>query len=431
MSNTVECVTDWMTRQRWYAGKDHIPRLRVLASEEIPSDDPSAIIRNYLFMDDDGHTPTLYQVPIVERHTIPGGTGPYFIGKTDDGAYLFDGPHDPVYTRALIQILAPALSDRVTGSAVMSGEQSNTSIVFDLDGEPKVVAKVFRTLHHGENPDVELQSVLSAAGSPDVPRFFGQQTGEWLDIGRRSGHASGNLAFAQEFLVGASDGWKLAIRAAEEHRDFTAESRALGEATARVHAALAELMPGGDAQESDVEVTVAGWERRLGISANEVPAVAAHRAGIEHVYENAQQFAWPRLQRIHGDLHLGQALWIDGRGWLLIDFEGEPLRPMSDRNRPDSPLRDVAGMLRSFDYAQGATPSAPAGWAKACRDAYLEGYATASGNGREINVPLLNAFELDKAVYEAIYEARNRPAWLGIPLSGIESILARTLIRSV
>jgi len=431
MSDTLECVTDWMTRQRWYAGKDHLPLLRELTSIDLASADPDARIRVYLLMDDDGNQPTLYQVPIVERRTIPRGAGPYFIGKTDDDVYLFDGPHDPAYANALLAAAAPDLAITVTGSAVMSGEQSNTSIVYDVDGAPTIVCKVFRTLHHGNNPDVELQSALSVAGSPFVPRFVGEFTGEWQDVGRRSGMARGNLAFAQEYLPTAVDGWKLALRAAESREDFTEKSRALGEATARIHSGLADVMAARDAHESDVEMTVAAWERRLAISAREVPAVAARRAEIQSVYERAQQFAWPALQRVHGDLHLGQCLWIDGRGWLLIDFEGEPLRPMSERNRPDSPLRDVAGMLRSFDYAAGASIGVPDSWAAACRSAYLEGYASASGTVSEGNLPLLNAFELDKAVYEAIYESRNRPAWLHIPVAGIERVLARSLERSV
>lgn len=431
MSNTLECITDWMTRQRWYAGKDHLPRLRVLSSSELPSADPDARIRVYLLMDDDGNQPTLYQVPIVERDTIPRGTGPYFIGRNDNDDYLFDGPHDPAYATALMAAIAPDLGATITGSSVMTGEQSNTSIVYDVDGSPQIVCKLFRTLHHGSNPDVELQSALSAHGSPFVPRFVGELTGEWQDVGRRSGMARGNLAFAQEYLPTAVDGWKLALRAAASVEDFAAKSHALGEAVAQVHARLATVMDAQNAEEADVELTVAAWERRLGISANEVPAVAARRADIHSVYDRAQHSAWPQLQRVHGDLHLGQCLWIEGRGWLLIDFEGEPLRPMSERNRPDSPLRDIAGMLRSFDYAAGASVGVPDAWAAACRAAFLDGYTSVSGIAGDASVALLNAFELDKAVYEAIYESRNRPDWLHIPVSGIERVLARTLERSV
>jgi len=115
---------------------------------------------------------------------------------------------------------------------------------------------------------------------------------------------------------------------------------------------------------------------------------------------------------------------VPDRGWVLVDFEGEPLRPMHERDRPDVALRDVAGMLRSFDYAAGSTPGLPPEWAPDCRAAFLEGYAAESGIDLDARQSLLAAFELDKAVYEAIYEALNRPDWLAIPLHGIETLLA-------
>jgi predicted trehalose synthase len=195
-----------------------------------------------------------------------------------------------------------------------------------------------------------------------------------------------------------------------------------------VHTTLARVMPTREASPDDVRAMVAAWDRRLSLAVREVPGLSAHRARIERIYAAASGAQWPLLQRVHGDLHLGQALWIAGRGWVLVDFEGEPLRPMNERDRPDSPLRDVAGMLRSFDYAAGATPGWPVGWATACRDAFLEGYCAASGTPLELHQALLDAFELDKAVYEAIYEARNRPTWLGIPLRGIEQLLASSAV---
>jgi len=424
MSSTLECLTDWMTRQRWYSGKGHVPKLRVLSSSEFPSSDPTAKIVTHLVMDDAGDVPTLYQVPVVERDTVPRGAGPYFIGRNDDGVYLFDGPHDPVYALALLLAVAPDV-DGVTGSAVMKGEQSNTSIVYDIDGSPTIICKVFRALHHGENPDVTLQAALSTAGSPYVPRFVGFLSDDWEDVGQASGRAHGNLAFAQEFLSEVEDGWKLALRSAASGESFSALAGALGLATAGVHSTLAEVMPTREATAGDTVSIVSEWHSRLAIAAREVPSIEAHRAEIEAVYDAAQHVTWPRLQRIHGDLHLGQALWVVGRGWVLVDFEGEPLRPMYERDRPDSSLRDVSGMLRSFDYAAGATEGWPVEWAATCRAAFLEGYATASGIDLSTHQVLLDAFELDKAVYEAIYEARNRPTWIHIPVSGIENLLSR------
>lgn len=146
---------------------------------------------------------------------------------------------------------------------------------------------------------------------------------------------------------------------------------------------------------------------------------------------------WPLLQRIHGDYHLGQVLRAPSGTWAVIDFEGEPLRPLSERVLPDLALRDVAGMLRSFDYAggsarvAGADPEQVRVWVEEAQTAFLAGYADSPGRqeapatGGEIGLddPLLRALLLDKALYEAVYEARNRPDWLSIPLSAIDHLL--------
>jgi maltokinase len=416
-------LSEWMTRQRWYAGKAHAPQFTELTSQVIPTDSRGVVIVNHLIMDHGGAVPTLYQVPVVERETPLANGESALIGITDAGISLYDGPHDPAYTAALARDFAPELVDRITGSAVMTGEQSNTSIVFSVADGASVICKVFRALHDGENPDVTLQGALSIAGSPFVPRFVGSIAAEWPDSGQPTGVAHGSLAFAQEFLPGAEDGWKLALRSTATDDAFSTHARGLGVATAEVHTTLAEVMPTQEATDENARGMLAAWDRRLALALREVPGLSVHAASIEQVYAAASDSDWPRLQRVHGDLHLGQALWIAERGWVLVDFEGEPLRPMNERDRPDSALRDVAGMLRSFDYAAGATPGWPVGWAAACRAAYLEGYAAASGIALEEHQSLLDAFELDKAVYEAIYEARNRPTWLGIPLRGIEQLL--------
>ena len=135
------------------------------------------------------------------------------------------------------------------------------------------------------------------------------------------------------------------------------------------------------------------------------------------------------LQRIHGDYHLGQVLDVPDRGWVLLDFEGEPLRPISERSDPDLALRDVAGMLRSFDYAahqaeSGDLPPAQArawgqAWAARCREDFCLGYADVHGQDPRDHPALLVALELDKALYEVVYEARNRPDWIDVPLRAV------------
>ncbi|WP_405372996.1 MULTISPECIES: maltokinase N-terminal cap-like domain-containing protein [unclassified Microbacterium] len=403
----------WVARQRWYAGKSHEPRFRVLDARPVPG----AV--QYLLMDDAGALPTLYNVPLARVSEAPDEAA--VIGHDGEG-YLIDAPRHPEYTTGLLAAMGVDV-DRVTESRILTGEQSNTSIVYDVDGEPTIILKLFRTLHHGENPDVTVQRVLSDAGSPYVPHFLGSLDAEWPDVGRGSGTAHGTLGFAQEFLRGVRDGWSIALEAAREGRDFTDAARDLGAAVAGVHGALGDALATVDATPDDVAAVGRAWRRRLAIASSEVPAVAERLAEIEAVYQTALERPWPPLQRIHGDLHLGQVLAVPNGGWRIVDFEGEPLRPMEERAIPDLAQRDVAGMLRSFDYA-GAVGGGPdsSEWAAACRTAFIEAYGSTAG-AVELDPVILRALVLDKAVYESIYEARNRPDWLPVPLAGIDFAL--------
>ncbi|MCR2762538.1 phosphotransferase [Microbacterium sp. zg.B48] len=404
----------WVAQQRWYAGKSHAPRFRILDAQTVPG-----AIR-YLVMDDGGTAPALYHVPLA-LSVEP--VDPSAVICRDDAGYLVDATRHPEFALGMLAQMGLDIS-RVTGFRTLTGEQSNTSIVFDEDGEQTIILKLFRNLHHGENPDVTVQRVLSNAGSPYVPRFFGDLDAEWPDVGRESGVACGTLAFAQEFLRGVRDGWAVALEAARARRDFTEEARELGTAVAGVHAALAASLETADAGPDEMASTGASWRQRLAIAAAEVPAVAERLPAIDAVYRAALERRWPRLQRIHGDLHLGQVLSVPGGGWRIVDFEGEPLRPMEERAIPDLPPRDVAGMLRSFDYASAVGGGADAkDWAAACQAAFVDAYAGAA-ESVELDPVLLNALVLDKAVYESIYEARNRPDWLPVPLAGIDATLA-------
>ncbi len=404
----------WVARQRWYAGKSHDPQFRVLDTQSVTG------ATRYLLMDDAGAVPTLYNVPLAE---VSDSGDLEVVITTAEGRAVVDATRHPAFTVGLLADMGVDTS-RVTGSRVLTGEQSNTSIVYDVDGAPAIILKLFRTLHHGENPDVTVQRVLSEAGSPYVPRFYGSADAEWPDVGRDSGAARGTLGFAQEFLPGVRDGWAIALDAAREGRDFTDAAHDLGVAVAGVHGALSDALESMDAAPDQLAAVGRAWRRRLAIASAEVPAVADRLAAIDAVYAAALERPWPRLQRIHGDLHLGQVLAVPHGGWRIVDFEGEPLRPMAERAIPDLPPRDVAGMLRSFDYAGavGAGPDAAA-WAAACREAFLTAYADAPG-AIALDPVLLRALVLDKAVYESIYEARNRPDWLPVPLAGIDAALA-------
>jgi len=316
-------------------------------------------------------------------------------------------------------------------SRVLRGEQSNTSIVYsaedDSTGESSVICKIFRMLHHGENPDVVLQSALFEYGSSSVPPIFGSVVARWPENSRPDGSAHGHLAFAQRFLSGAQDAWSLALAAGSTHADFTVSARQIGIATADVHATLARALPTRDPAAADIEVAVAAWRTRLDAAIAEVPELTPLRPAIELLYERAAGVPWPKLQSIHGDLHLGQILATPSGSWAIIDFEGEPMRPLDERSLPDLPLRDIAGMLRSFDYAAGShEPSeSMTRWAHECRVAFIDGYIAGSGRDVRKNRVLLDAFEMDKALYEVVYEANNRPAWLGIPTSAVQRLADR------
>jgi trehalose synthase-fused probable maltokinase len=308
----------------------------------------------------------------------------------------------------------------------LTGEQSNTSIIYEGSALPAIV-KVFRALHHGANPDVELQTALAAAGSTAVPSPIGSIQASWSDTGRADGQARGDLVFGQEFLPGSVDGWRVALDAAERGADFSIQARELGIATAGIHATLAATLHTRPTTPDDIAIAVAGMRARLERAIDEVPHLAANASAISATFDRAAAALWPAQQRIHGDLHLGQVLAAHERGWIIVDFEGEPLRAMNERSSLDSPLRDVAGMLRSFDYVAGSlavseSPLDARDWADAARAAFAAGYSAASGRDIRSNGALVDAFELDKALYETVYEAKNRPNWLPIPVGAIQRL---------
>ncbi|GAA4048980.1 maltokinase N-terminal cap-like domain-containing protein [Agromyces indicus] len=458
MDSAVAAIAEWMPQQRWFGGKGHTPQLREIGSWELPVDEAGVRVRSLLVMDEASQPPVLYQVPVVERSAAVPAASAHLVARLDDGTALYDGPHDPAFTDALLELIvgegrAVAHGAWAAGhfsgatdagprgarvpATVLGGEQSNTSIVYRPDGAAPVICKVYRQLHHGDNPDVTLQTALAASGSRHVPASVGDVIGEWDDTGRPDGRARGHLAFAQEFLPGVEDAWRVALLAAAAGQDFADDARALGVAVAEVHLSLGELFEREPATGGLVEAVTAAWQRRLGIAVDEVPAIAPHRAAIDAFYARAQAGAWPELQRVHGDLHLGQVILAPGRGWLILDFEGEPMRPMHERRRPDLPVRDVAGMLRSFDYVAGATElvhperaEEARAWAASARQAFIDGYVGASGMDLARYRDLLAAFELDKAVYEAIYETRNRPDWAPIPLRAIAKLLESGPLRA-
>ncbi|MBW8171873.1 1,4-alpha-glucan branching protein GlgB [Ornithinimicrobium sp. Arc0846-15] len=454
MSAVMAALEDWMPSRRWYAGKGSAAKLRHLGSVTWPNpggstdDGPLALIRTHFVVDESAAVPVTYQVPLSYRHEAAPDLHTALVGEFD-GFAAYDACHDSAFVQALLDTMHTGDvigSDTKTGmsgnpvdtgaarpivarSAVLTGEQSNTSIIIETDNsEAPLIVKIFRVLHVGENPDVTVQSALASAGSTLVPRPVGSLSGQWpaADGGP---FLRGHLAFAQEFLPGVTDAWRTALVSAREETDFSDRAHALGVATASVHSTLATAMGSGPVSDQQRSELVRQWHDRLVDAVEAVPELAEHEPRVRDVFAEAANQPWPHTQRIHGDYHLGQVLDVPKRGWVLLDFEGEPLRSLAQRTAPDLPARDVAGMLRSFDYAAGSLNLEHdldrQTWAAKSRRAFLSGYAQEAGQYPQHDRALLDALELDKALYEVVYEKRNRPSWVAIPLHAITRLLER------
>lgn len=460
----IELVTEWIQRQRWYAGKGHSPTLHRVGGYRFDDPDGEVGMEVLLLADTAVSPPVVYQVPLSYRSAALDGAEEALVGTMEHGVlgtrWVYDAPHDPLFPTALVgAILTSGASQdaqvdhgsnalavgtstgvqtgSVSSSSVLSGEQSNTSTICRMLDEhghpaPPVIVKVFRTLQHGDNPDVVLQSALTAAGCDHVPLSLGHLAGSW-DAPEGSGSHYGHLAFAQEFIPGVEDAWRVALVACASNADFTDRARELGSVTAQIHAALAQTLGREEATPAARAALLASMRSRFEAAVAVAPQLATRETGVNRLADAVREVALPVLQRIHGDYHLGQVIDVPERGWVALDFEGEPLRPLAERALPDLTQRDLAGMLRSFDYVAGSVarggPSADVDaavdgdWARAARAAFLDGYAAVAGPPDADAVTLTKALEVDKALYEVVYEAQNRPTWIPIPLEAIDRLL--------
>ena len=316
----------------------------------------------------------------------------------------------------------------------MGAEQSNTSIVFD----DELVLKAFRRVEAGDNPELEMLRFLSERDFPHIAELGGwyQYEGELMDA---------TFGVVQRFVPNARDGWELALdELADDPERFVTRLRDLGGVIGRMHTVLASdptdpaFAPEEPSDESLALLTATIDEEieRLFLELPEIDAVAPIAGHAAEVRDRLQLLshvgARGRLIRTHGDLHLGQTMLGDD-GWVVLDFEGEPARPLLERRRKRSPLRDVAGMLRSFAYAASASAlqrnrPAPEGWEERARESFLAGYleavdAALMPPGEAPTRTMLSIFELERAIYELRYELNNRPAWVGIPVAGIRRLL--------
>jgi trehalose synthase-fused probable maltokinase len=324
---------------------------------------------------------------------------------------------------------------------VIENEQSNSSVVFD----DELILKVYRRLEAGINPELEMLRFLSEQEFPHIPSLHG-----WYAYHGRP--AESTLGILQAFVPDGLDGWELALdELAAAPEQFLGRLRRLGEVTGSMHAVLASDTSDPSFAPEDPSLESLGLltatideeiERAFVDLPDDLEALEPIRQRGEEIRERLRQRthagAAGRIIRHHGDFHLGQTLLAPtplpvSADWVILDFEGEPARSLPERRRKRSPLRDVAGMLRSFAYAasavqllRGAEP--PAGWEERARAEFLEGYLatvdpTLVPPGPEAFDKLLSVFELEKAVYELRYELNMRPDWLPIPVAGILRIL--------
>lgn len=461
----------WLPRQRWFAGKGRpLSSLTLVsATELLPWGSGGAtpgllhlLVRTWQGPPDssspaaDPAAGDCYQLLLGVRTALPPALAPALVGRPTEGPLrgraVYEALHDARLTALLLERLrAPGRMGtlrfgRAPGSAIpsglparaLTGEQTNSSVVY---GEAHIL-KLFRRVSPGVNPDLELPLALAQAGCTRVPA-----PSAWFEAALGAANRGLpardrvvdvieplTLGVLQPFLAGSRDGWQLALASLSDRTDFGPAAHSLGRATAEVHTALAAALPTAVLRRPELEATARAMAHRLAEAAAAVPALRPYRVGLRRAYEAVADYARRggecTVQRLHGDLHLGQVLRSPdpvGRGtrWSVIDFEGEPARPLTDRRKPGPCVRDIAGMLRSFDYAAaqpGATGPWAEGWARASRMAFCRGYAEASGLDPLDQSALLRAYETDKAVYEVLYEARHRPSWLRVPLAAIRRL---------
>jgi trehalose synthase-fused probable maltokinase len=393
-----------------------------------------------------------YQVPLGFRAQDEGWE--QRVIETVDGWTVYDALVDPAAGRELMHLMRAnaelqAEQDEFifrwaeNAGAGLGGtvdvrpvgvEQSNSSIVF---GE-ELIMKAFRRVEPGVNPELELLRFLSSKGFPHIAPLAG-----WYEVEGR--HIDATLGILQEFLAGARDGWELALDELQSDPEGLLERlHELGVVIGELHSALGSdsgnpaFSPDEPSMESLSILTADVDEQieRVFLDLPETEATAPIRGRGQDAREKLNQLstvsAGGRVIRTHGDLHLGQTMLSD-RGWVVLDFEGEPARPLPERRLKRSPLRDVAGMLRSFSYATAGLrllrgADAPDGWEARARERFLEGYYGAVDHsllppGQQATDRLLAVFELEKAVYELRYELNNRPDWVSIPVDGIIRLL--------
>ncbi len=446
-----ESLREWIAAQRWYASKSRsVSGIEVV--EGIPvGEDPLLYLALVQTRFATG-THELYQLPLALEPTGEPSALPHPIARSE-GWTAYDALEDPGRLVQLVQRMddedeieasegtfsfhlangASALSPGASARA-MGVEQSNSSVVI---GE-KLALKVFRKLEPGINPELEMLRFLTTHGFRHIAPLRG-----WYDY---DGHAlAATLGVAQQFLPDAIGGWELALKEIESAPDaFLERLDSLGAVTAQMHTVLASdagdpaFAPEEPSQEAlslltaTIDEDIEWIFLRLPDDERTAPIAGRGQDVRERLQARAQIGVSGRVIRTHGDYHLGQTLYTP-QGWVIIDFEGEPARPLPERRQKRSPLRDVASMLRSFAYVSSAVEilkggEAPPEFEQHARERFLERYfeevdPTLLAAGEAAVRNLLSIFELEKAIYELKYELDNRPEWISIPVAGIRRLL--------
>jgi maltokinase len=446
-----DALRAYVTGQRWFGAKS-----RELAHVRMSDAPVARTIEPYLAL---GLVEVRFPEGTHETYHLPVGVRSAAEGWKEgvitelDGVTIYDALTDPQLTREFVhriraqqpmtfengsvefQLLEGAPTDVALKTyRPMGAEQSNTSVVFD----EAIVLKVYRRLEAGVNPELELLRFLTARSFEGIPALQG-----WAAY---IGHPlEATLAILQEYLVSEGDGWEIAMQLLESDPDeFVQRARPLGELTGRMHTVLASdagdpaFAPEAPSAEA-LALLTASVDDEIEHVFLDLPQDNAEldpiRGRGEEVRDRLRMLSHAGsvglVIRHHGDYHLGQVLWTE-RGWIVLDFEGEPARPLPERRRKRSPLRDVAGMLRSFAYVASAAHitkgvEPPPDWEARCRAEFMAGYLdTVEPNLIPTGPALdrvLQIFELEKAVYELRYELDNRPDWVRIPVAGILRML--------
>jgi trehalose synthase-fused probable maltokinase len=451
-----ESLREWIQVQRWYASKS-----RSVAGVEIVEkialrEEPLLLLTLVQTRFATG-THELYQLPLALRpargDAVSGESNAAELIARIEQWDVYDALADPEQVRELLRRMAAGDEietdegrfsfQRISDFAViaegapgrvMGVEQSNSSVVFDN----RVVLKAFRKLEPGVNPELEMLRFLTLHGFENIAPLQG-----WYEYEGQAFAAT--LGVVQTYLRDAVDGWELALAEIPSRPEaFLDRLSSLGEVTARMHNVLASdsgdpaFSPEEPSQEAMALLTATVDEDieriflRLPDDARLAPIAGRGEDVRERLMARAHVGSAGRMIRTHGDYHLGQTLSTPA-GWVIIDFEGEPARPLTERRQKRSPLRDVASMLRSFAYATSAVEilrnqDAPDDFEQRARERFLERYLehidptlVPSGEAQVVN--LLSIFELEKAIYELQYELNNRPDWISIPVAGISRLL--------